>query len=156
MSYNSKPLVGKDGNHYKDYYEKRGADTRYDQHQKLIKEQQKTNQLMKEQNKRIKNGGLTNGEIISQNFVELAIAYIMTKDYQSEISINIKTTIIIMYPIALLICFALFMNDVYIKFIPAVIIGVLIIHIYLQFCISLMEKSYKKNHTKKEKKKNKR
>lgn len=51
----NKPLVGKDGNHYRDYYELRAANTRYDQRQKLIEEQQATNRLIKEQNERIKN-----------------------------------------------------------------------------------------------------
>ena len=154
MSSKNRPYVGKDGNRYSDYFERQGADTRYEQHQKLIQEQQETNKLMREQQERIKNGGLTNGEIISQGLAELAIAYIMSKDYQSEISINIKTTIIIMYPTALLICFALMMYDEYKKFIPVVIVGVIIIHIYLQFCINLMEKNYKKNNTKRTKKKN--
>lgn len=153
--------VSKDGSRYNTPYDAQAADTRYDQQQRLIEEQKETNRLMKEQQdeinnmmkeekERIKNGGLTNSEIVSNSIAQLAIIYIMNKNYQSEISINLKTTIMIMYPIALLICCALLINDTYKKFVPAIIIGVVVIHIYLQFCIYIMEKSYKKNHSKEE------
>lgn len=52
MSEKSRPYWGKDGNHYSDYFERNAADTRYEQQERLIKEQQEANKLA-EQNSKI-------------------------------------------------------------------------------------------------------
>ena len=68
----SRPYRGKDGNRYSDYYEMQAANTRYDQQQKLIEEQQKANKLINEQNQRIKNGGYTDNEVMWNTGIEYA------------------------------------------------------------------------------------
>ena len=91
----SRQYIGKDGNRYSDIYERDAANTRYDQQQKLIKEQQEANRLAKEQNERIKNGGYTDGEIILNSLQQKALYYIERKRYKSEISNNIMVFIMI-------------------------------------------------------------
>ena len=145
----SRPYIGKDGNRYSDIYERDAANTRYDQRQKLIEEQQEANRLAKEQNERIKNGGYTDGEIILNSLQQKALYYIERKRYKSEISNNIMVFIMILYLAAVIGSIAIFTTSSnYNKYIMFIIIGTIFIHIYLKFCIYIMEKSITKNEKK--------
>ncbi len=62
----SRPYIGKDGNHYSDYFTKVAADNRYEQQERLIEEQRKANKLQQEQNERIKNNGYTDNEMYAR------------------------------------------------------------------------------------------
>lgn len=69
----NRPFIGKDGGRYRDYYEKQAADKRYEQRERLIEEQKKANKLMEEQNQRIKNGGQTDNERLTNAAMEYAM-----------------------------------------------------------------------------------
>lgn len=66
----SRPYIGKDGGHYSDPFEMEAANNRYDQQQKLIEEQEKTNKALNEENQRIKNGGYTDREAMINRGIE--------------------------------------------------------------------------------------
>lgn len=143
---NSRPYIGKDGNRYSDIYERDAANTRYDQRQKLIEEQQEANRLAKEQNERIKNGGYTDSEMIINSINSSILFQISKKHYQSEISNGLAVFILILYVVAIIssfiVGFTSTVNNAYIKYIIG---GTIFIHIYLKICIYIMEKSITKN-----------
>ncbi len=145
----SRPYIGKDGNHYSDYFTKVAADNRYEQQERLIKEQQEANRLAKEQNERIKNGGYTDSEILMNSINNAILSRISKKNYRSEISNGLVIFIILLYIVAIIGCFIVgttsTVDNAYIKYIIG---GTVIVHIYLKICIYIMEKSIIKNEKK--------
>lgn len=135
-----RPYQSKDGNRYSDPFEANAADRRWDQQQKLIEEQQKTNRLMKEQKQRVKNGGYTDSEIVENAIIQKILGYIANKNYKSEISNNLMTFILIIGIFLPIVCFFLATSG-HTKIIPIVIVVSIIIYIFFKISIYFMEKS---------------
>lgn len=144
MSEKYRPYIGKDGNKYSDVWERDASNRRYEQRQKLIEEQQRTNKLMREQEERIRNGGYTNSEILIQQGTSTILGYIESKGYKSEVSKGISTFIIIMYVFGIIACVAVGFAG----YVNCSIWGIgliIAVHIYLKISVYIMEKSIKNN-----------